>query len=113
MSLHYAVSCDNEGCVALHVAKPRLGRDAAVFAARRAGWDVSTSGLTTRCPSCTTGGLPVMERGNCPTCTGRTHNCRWGETCQYCGHLTPDDEDQEADVEHHQADSDGPAVRTE
>lgn len=101
MPLHRAVSCDADGCLALYLAAPPLGPDAAVFAARRAGWNISAHGLTTRCPACSTGRTPVLERGDCPTCTGRTHHNRRGEVCQYCGHLVPDQDTDDGDQEQH------------
>ncbi|MGV9277707.1 hypothetical protein [Streptomyces griseosporeus] len=98
MPLHRAVGCDTDGCLALYIAAPRLGPDAALYAARRAGWTVAPGGLATRCPCCARGGLPVLERGDCPVCTGYTFAAQDGDRCHYCGHVTPeyDDEDQDA-----------------
>lgn len=116
MALHRAVGCDTDGCLALYLAVPQSGMDAALFAARRVGWDVSTSGLATRCPACHNGGLVVHERGNCPVCMGSTYDGRNGEVCHHCGHMTPHpadedgdelavvDEDQAHDVVHDQED---------
>jgi hypothetical protein len=89
MTLHRAVGCDTDACVALYVAAPQLGPDAALYAAARAGWSVTASGLTARCPSCVRGGLPVLEAGECPACRGRTTCMRHCEVCQYCGHIAP------------------------
>ncbi|MFJ8607352.1 hypothetical protein ACIRH0_09205 [Streptomyces sp. NPDC093675] len=109
MALHRAVGCDTDGCVALYLAAPRLGADAAQFAAVQAGWTVTMGGLTNRCPSCARDGLPVLERGDCPVCTGSTFDGRDGEQCHHCGHVTPypepdvyDDEDQAADLDQEQ-----------
>ncbi|MFD9496882.1 hypothetical protein ACFWA1_36010 [Streptomyces sp. NPDC060005] len=96
MTLHRAVRCDTDGCLALFVVPPQLGPDAAVYAARRAGWNVTTSGITARCPACRAG-TPVLERGDCPYCCGRTHHISGGERCEYCGHVEsyPDDDGAE------------------
>lgn len=115
MALHRAVGCDTTGCLALHLAVPQAGPDAALFAARRAGWDVTAGGLVMRCPSCASGGLPVLERGDCPVCMGSTHDGRQGEVCDHCGHVKPfpsdedgdelaavdEDQEEEHDVDHH------------
>jgi len=89
MPLHHAVTCTTDGCRALYLAAPRLGRDAALHAAQRAGWAVSTGGLSTRCPACHRAGLPVLERGDCPVCGGALGPSRSGDRCHYCGHLLP------------------------
>ncbi len=124
MALHRTVSCDTPDCLALYLAVPKAGPDAALFAARRAGWDVSSSGLTMHCPSCTTSGHPVHERGTCPTCSGATHDGRQGEVCHYCGSVRPfpTDEDDELEavvdedqehVDHHRGSDVLTVVRTE
>lgn len=103
MTLHRAVACDTDVCVALFVAPPHLGPDAALYAAARAGWSVTAGGLSTRCPCCARGGLPVLERGDCPQCGGSTFAAQEGDRCHHCGHVIPappeeyDDEDQAAD----------------
>ncbi|MFH8797656.1 hypothetical protein [Streptomyces sp. NPDC017941] len=106
MALHRAVGCDTIGCLALHLAAPPAGPDAALFAARRAGWAITASGLRMICPACANGGLPVLERGDCPVCMGSTYDGRQGGVCHYCGHTTPDpaDEDQEHGDVHHRGD---------
>ncbi|WP_461712347.1 hypothetical protein [Streptomyces sp. DSM 41013] len=104
MTLHRAVGCDTDGCVALYVAPPRLGPDAALYAAGRAGWDVPTSGLTAHCPACARGGLPVLEAGECPACRGRTTAMQHGEVCQYCGHVAPPPPGWDEDADEHQDD---------
>lgn len=113
MALHRAVGCDTTDCLALYLAVPQAGPDAALFAARRAGWNVGPAGIITRCPACSDGRAPVSERGNCPACMGSTHDGRQGEICHHCGHVTPFpadedgvelaavDEDQEHDADHH------------
>ncbi|MFE0824145.1 hypothetical protein [Streptomyces sp. NPDC058847] len=112
MTLHRAVSCNTDACVALFVAEPRLGPDAALYAAARAGWSVTAGGLTTKCPCCARGGLPVLERGDCPVCGGSTFAAVDGDRCHHCRHLIPDpepfgDEDQEHDGEQlHAAEAD-------
>lgn len=105
MALHRAVGCDTDGCLALYVAAPQSGPDAALYAAHRAGWDVSKSALfITRCPACCSGGPVVSERGDCPVCMGATYDGRHGEVCHFCGHLTPHTADE---------DDDGPAAADE
>ncbi|GAA1011483.1 hypothetical protein ACFQWA_28010 [Streptomyces thermogriseus] len=89
MTLHRAVACDTDGCAALYVADPRLGVDAVLHAADRAGWRISSGGITTLCPSCAQGSLPVLERGDCPRCCGSTFTSQNGDQCRYCGHLIP------------------------
>lgn len=106
MALHRAVACDTDGCLALYVAVPQSGPDAALYAARRVGWDINTSGLSTHCPACRNGDPAVNERGGCPVCMGSTYDGRHGEVCHFCGHVVPfaaDDEgDELADVDEHQ-----------
>ncbi|GAA2704792.1 hypothetical protein GCM10010310_79130 [Streptomyces violaceolatus] len=112
MPLHRAVGCDTTGCLALYLAAPQLGRDAAQFAAVRAGWSVTAGGLTSRCPCCARGGLPVLERGDCPVCTGTTFSREDAEVCHHCGHTTAhpadayDDEDKEPGEPLHAAEAD-------
>ncbi|GAB2966122.1 hypothetical protein [Streptomyces heilongjiangensis] len=89
MALHRAVGCDTTGCLALYLSTPTAGPDLVLFAAERAGWGVTAGGLVMRCPSCRTHGLAVTERGNCPVCTGSTHDGPHGETCHHCGHTVP------------------------
>lgn len=97
MALHRAVGCDTNGCLALYVAVPQSGPDAALYAAQRAGWDIKTSILSTRCPACRNGGPCVNERGGCPVCMGSTYDGRNGEVCHFCGHVVPFPVDDEGD----------------
>ncbi|MET7738369.1 hypothetical protein ABZT02_44945 [Streptomyces sp. NPDC005402] len=111
MALHRAVGCDTSACLALYLAAPQLGPDAAQHAAARVGWSITAGGLVNRCPSCARGGLPVLERGECPVCTGSTFDRADAEVCHYCGHVTPhpgeaDDEDQEHGEQLHAAEAD-------
>lgn len=118
MALHRAVGCDTSACLALYIAAPRLGPAAAQYAAARAGWEISAGGLVNICPSCRKGGNPLLERGNCPTCSGSTHDddIQRVEVCRHCGHTTPFpvvDEDQEDDADHHRGGDVLAVVRTE
>lgn len=99
MTLHRAVGCDTDACLALYVAAPQLGPDAALYATSRAGWSVTDSGLATCCPSWAWGGLPALEAGECPACRGRTTSMWHGEECQYCGHVAPHPLDELANYE--------------
>ncbi|MFI1962431.1 hypothetical protein ACH46L_31690 [Streptomyces althioticus] len=94
MPLHRAVGCDTDACLALYVAQPRLGPDAALYAAERAGWEVRANGLSIRCPCCARGDLPVLERGECPVCGGATFPAQGGDRCHYCRHLLPVPDDE-------------------
>ncbi|WP_265565418.1 hypothetical protein [Streptomyces hygroscopicus] len=52
-----------------------------------AGWQHVRGGHT--CPSCTGGRGPVLERGECLRCNGRTVDLPGGNMCQYCGDVQP------------------------
>ncbi|MFK0064188.1 hypothetical protein ACIQTN_33820 [Streptomyces werraensis] len=104
MTLHRAVCCDTDGCIALYVAAPQLGPDAALYAAERAGWEVRAAGLSTRCPCCARGGLPVLERGECPVCGGSTYAAAEGDRCHHCGHVLPAPPDWGEDTDEDQDD---------
>ncbi|MGA5552635.1 hypothetical protein [Streptomyces pseudogriseolus] len=106
MTLHRAVGCDVNACLALYVAAPQLGPDAALYAAQRAGWEVHAGGLSTRCPSCARDGLPVLERGECPVCCGSTVDTPEGERCHHCGHVLPHPCDPGEELEVVAADAD-------
>jgi hypothetical protein len=41
------------------------------------------------CPACTAGSGPVLELGECPTCSGRTVDLPGGATCHYCRTVVP------------------------
>lgn len=120
MALHRAVGCDTDGCLALYVAVPQSGPDAALYAAQRAGWDIKPSVLSTRCPACRNGGPVVSERGDCPVCMGATYDGRSGEVCHFCGHLMPHQADEgdelavvdEDQVQHDHGQEDGEQLAT-
>ncbi|MFJ5785497.1 hypothetical protein [Streptomyces hydrogenans] len=69
--------------------------------AREAGWRIDPDTKET-CPACVIGdmvalslagqrggGGPVLERGECPSCSGRTISVAEGERCHYCRRFTP------------------------
>ncbi|MGW0188186.1 hypothetical protein ACWDV7_20775 [Streptomyces sp. NPDC003362] len=101
-----AITCNTTGCLALYLGHPLLAPHAVRLWAQRAGWDAEDASTSDRCPSCRRGGLPVLERGDCPVCTGSTFAARDGDQCHHCGHVipAPPDElaDQGEDQEHEQ-----------
>lgn len=93
MGTRLAVTCDTPRCLALYAPAPGTGRAGLISTAVRHGW-TSENGHTgpERCPSCSRGGGPVYERGDCPVCSGRRLPTSEGDRCECCGHLTPDTE---------------------
>lgn len=85
------MTCDRSGCMAIHKPDTDAGADVLERAARVLGWRRLTT-YTHECPACQRGAGPVLELGECPTCTGRTGFKASGEVCMYCGHLTPYDD---------------------
>ncbi|MFD3716626.1 hypothetical protein [Streptomyces sp. NPDC058677] len=101
-----AVTCNRADCLALYlepVANPdaRPGLDGEPTRAEDvldfdqlvelAGWEVT--GTAHACPACVAGRGPVLERGECPTCTGSTVDLPAGATCHYCRTVTPHADD--------------------
>ncbi|WP_432159123.1 hypothetical protein [Streptomyces sp. bgisy153] len=96
-----AVTCDRDDCMALYLERDDMPEGVEFeddIAAR--GWvsrpavlavpgrdDADVLGHT--CPACVAGRGPVLELGECPTCTGRTVDLPDGSTCHYCGTVTP------------------------
>ncbi|MCG0290971.1 hypothetical protein [Streptomyces sp. PSAA01] len=52
------------------------------------GW-ISDDETGHTCPACDAGRGPVLELGECSTCTGRTVHLPQGETCEYCRTVVP------------------------
>jgi hypothetical protein len=99
-----AATCDLTGCMALY-----LERDANADiqdGLEAAGWifrspDPQTPNeLRHVCPACAAGRGPVVELGQCPTCTGRTVDLPDGATCQYCQTAAPYPTDLDGAVWH-------------
>ncbi|MFF8618541.1 hypothetical protein [Streptomyces sp. NPDC015350] len=82
------VTCDRDACQAIYLPTADAGAEALEQAARVVGWRRQTTHSHT-CPACTTGTGPVLERGECPACSGRTYDRADGMVCQYCQTLTP------------------------
>ncbi|MFJ1810907.1 MULTISPECIES: hypothetical protein [unclassified Streptomyces] len=114
MTMTRAITCNTTGCVALYLGDPLLTLTAVRLSAQRAGWDAKDAGTSDRCPSCRSGGLPVLERGECPVCCGSTFATGEGDRCHHCGHVIPappdeladEDEDQEHGEQLHAAEDD-------
>ncbi|MFC7512616.1 hypothetical protein ACFQV4_29790 [Streptomyces thermocarboxydus] len=70
MTLHRAVCCDVDACLALYVAAPRLGPDAALYAAQRAGWEVRAA--------VSPPGAPAAPGAACPSWSAGTARCAEG-----------------------------------
>jgi hypothetical protein len=82
-----AVTCDRDGCIAVHLEPddyPEHAFDDHVWVL---GWKASDTAHA--CPACAAGRGPVMELGECPTCTGRTVDLPDGSTCHYCRTVVP------------------------
>lgn len=88
------LTCDRPGCMALYKPDTDAGADVLERAARAVGWRRLTA-ASHACPACTRGTGPVLELGECATCTGRTGFKADGEVCLYCGQLTPSDPENE------------------
>jgi len=102
-----AVTCDRDDCMALYLerddmpdgmefetdleARGWVSRPAALALPGRADTDV-TGHL---CPGCAAGNGPVLELGECPSCTGRTVDTDQGARCHYCRTVTPYADDLE------------------
>ncbi|TXJ78663.1 hypothetical protein E2C11_15535 [Streptomyces lavendulae] len=110
-----AVTCDRDGCAALYLepdANPyaRPGLDGEETRAEDvldfdqlveiAGWVARPALLLRRghldldvtghlCPACAADRGPVLELGNCPTCSGLTVDQADGEHCHYCRTVAP------------------------
>ncbi|MEU2571776.1 MULTISPECIES: hypothetical protein [Streptomyces] len=100
MTYRRTITCDGGGCLALFIGRPQWAADAAKFAAMRAGWRCGGLGSPDLCPSCRpdgTGRGPVLERGECPVCTGRQRELAEVTECMYCGHQEPHPADDEAE----------------
>ncbi|MFI8265496.1 hypothetical protein [Streptomyces sp. NPDC085665] len=105
MSTGTVVTCDTEKCLALFLAiktgsdgetrtADAVSRQARTYA-EEAGW-ITTFGFdqpVTTCPACADGQGPVLERGKCEHCLGRTVAVDGGERCGYCRHTTPYQDD--------------------
>jgi hypothetical protein len=98
-----AITCDRRDCLALYIEPvadptaapgfdrhPTRGEDVLDFEdlVDVAGW-VRDDKAGHSCPACAAGRGPVLERGECPTCTGRTVDLPDGSTCHYCQTVTP------------------------
>ncbi|WP_030423430.1 hypothetical protein [Streptomyces sp. NRRL F-5065] len=81
------ITCDHAGCLALYLPDVDAGSDVLGRAAQQVGWRRTTASGH-ECPACVTGRGPVLERGECPTCTGRTVDLPNGQTCHYCQTVT-------------------------
>ncbi|MFI9031107.1 hypothetical protein [Streptomyces sp. NPDC053560] len=83
-----AVTCDRPNCLAI-LLEPDSLPEGAEFetAVTAAGWQHLSDGHA--CPACTAGTGPVLERGECPRCSGRTADRPDGARCMYCGHTVP------------------------
>ncbi|MFD8385240.1 hypothetical protein ACFV2X_43110 [Streptomyces sp. NPDC059679] len=93
-----AVTCDRDGCMAVYLERDDMPEgtefedaiEAAGWVSRPAvlvlpGHPDAPDVLGHLCPACAAGRGPVLELGECPTCTGRTTHLPQGETCEYCG----------------------------
>lgn len=102
-----AITCDRRDCLALYIEPvadpaaapgfdrhPTRAEDVLGFEqlVDLAGW-VRDDKAGHSCPACVAGRGPVLERGECPTCTGRTTDLPDGATCQYCQTVTPHQDD--------------------
>ncbi|CAL9677799.1 hypothetical protein SUDANB105_08110 (plasmid) [Streptomyces sp. enrichment culture] len=97
-----AAICDQAGCLALYLDPANRPEDQPFDTAlAAAGWGLDDV-AGHRCPGCTRGTGPVLERGECPRCCGSTVDRHDGAACHYCGHVSPhpdeEDEDDLTDV---------------
>ncbi|GHB59388.1 hypothetical protein GCM10010347_31670 [Streptomyces cirratus] len=96
-----AVTCDREDCLALCL-EPREPENArfgemiveAGWVVRPAaavlpGYPAAPDVLAHLCPACAAGRGPVLERGECPACAGKTEDLESGSTCHYCRKVVP------------------------
>ncbi|MCS0605987.1 hypothetical protein NX794_32985 [Streptomyces sp. LP11] len=82
------ITCQRDNCLALYLPDTDAGADVLERAARALGWR-RTGNYSHACPGCVAGQGPVLERGQCPTCTGMTVDLPQGSTCRYCQTVTP------------------------
>lgn len=83
-----AVTCDRPDCLALFLRPDGLPPEEPFeTAVAAAGWQNLPEGHA--CPSCTAGTGPVLERGECPRCSGSTVDRQAGAVCHYCRHVEP------------------------
>jgi hypothetical protein len=98
-----AITCDRTDCMAIYLEpvadpsalpgldhRPTRAEDVLDFEqlVDLAGW-VRDDKAGHSCPACVAGRGPVLERGECPTCTGRTVDQDHGAVCMYCRAVTP------------------------
>ncbi|MEU3438513.1 hypothetical protein [Streptomyces sp. NPDC006863] len=82
------MTCDRDDCQAIYRPDVDAGADVLERAARSVGWR-RTSTYSHACPACATDRGPVLELGDCPTCSGRTVDRDDGAHCHYCQTVTP------------------------
>lgn len=88
-----AVTCDRPDCLALFLEPDDLAEDEEFeTAVQAAGWQHLPDGHI--CPACAGGRGPVLERDECPRCTGRTVDLAQASTCMYCQHPVPHSVDE-------------------
>lgn len=98
-----AVTCDRTDCMAIYLEPipgpttipgqdnpSTLAEDVLEFdqLAQLAGW-VQDDKTGHSCPACVAGRGPVLELGECPTCTGGTTDRADSSICLYCRTLIP------------------------
>ncbi|WP_329192151.1 MULTISPECIES: hypothetical protein [unclassified Streptomyces] len=99
--IRHAVTCDRERCLALYLESEEPVKARFEDAIAEAGWTLRPAAvalpgypaapdvLAHLCPACAAGRGPVLERGDCPTCSGATENLEAGATCHYCRKVVP------------------------